>query len=163
MPKAHKLNMETVFVNGHPKPLDKTRLANFVFVNGHPLNVLTKALTLDLVKTVYQPLIYLLADPRLANAPDFSTVVPLTGSDRSAPQPHPISKLHSQHLSDDRHKDVVNKALVKTRLANFVFENGHPLCRGMHEAGGTGRQGVYEGGARGVTTRIRTPATPAAA
>ena len=28
-------------------------------------------------------------------------------------------------MSDDRHKDVENKALVKTRLANFVFENGH--------------------------------------
>ena len=35
MPKAHKLNMETVFVNGHPKPLDKTRLANVVFENMH--------------------------------------------------------------------------------------------------------------------------------
>ena len=35
MPKAHALNMETVFVNRHPKPLDKTRLANFVFENMH--------------------------------------------------------------------------------------------------------------------------------
>ena len=45
------------------------------------------------------------------------------------------------------------KPLVKTRLANFVFEN-------LHEAGGAGRRGVYEGGARGDTTRIRTPAAP---
>ena len=30
---------------------------------------------------------YLLADPRLAEAHDYSTVVPFTGADRSAPQP----------------------------------------------------------------------------
>ena len=55
-------------------------------------------------------------------------------------------------MSDDRHKDVMNKALVKTRLANFVFENGHPLNvlpKGMYEAGGAGCRGVYEGGGAG--------------
>ena len=81
----------------------KTRLDYFVFVNGHPLNVRPKALVLNLVKTLYLLLIYLLADPRLAEALNSSTVVPLTGSARSAPKPLPISKLlHSQHLSDDQ-------------------------------------------------------------
>ena len=55
-------------------------------------------------------------------------------------------------MSDDRHKDVVNKAHVKTRLANFVFKNGHPLNvlhKGMYEAGGAGCRGLYEGGGTG--------------
>ena len=98
MPKAHALNMETVFVNGHPKPLDKTRLANVVFENMHKAGG-------------YQ-----------------------AGIETAYVEGHP-------------------KPLVKTRLTNFVFEN-------LHEAGGAGRRGVYEGGARGDTTRIRTPAAP---
>ena len=59
--------------------------------------------------------------------------MPPTGSVRSAPKPLPISNLlHSQHLSDDQPKDVVNEPLlgglfVKTRLAYFVFLNEHPL------------------------------------
>ena len=61
---------------------------------------------------------YLLASPRLAEALDSSTVVPLTGSACSAPTP-PINSnlLHSQHLSNDQHKDVKNEPLVETRLA----------------------------------------------
>ena len=44
---------------------------------------------------------YLLANPRLAEAHNDSTVVPLTGADCSAPQPLPGSNLpHSQHLSN---------------------------------------------------------------
>ena len=35
MPKAHALDIETVFMNGHPKPLDKTRLANVIFESMH--------------------------------------------------------------------------------------------------------------------------------
>ena len=71
---------------------------------------------------------YLLAGPRLAEAHDTSTVEPLTGSARSAPKPLTISNLlHSQHLSDDQHKDVINEHLVQTRPAQFDFMNGHPL------------------------------------
>ena len=59
--------------------------------------------------------------------------MPPTGSARSAPKPLTISNLlHSQHRSDDQPKDAVNEPLlgglfVKTRLAYFVFVNGHPL------------------------------------
>ena len=117
----------------------KTRLAYFVFVNGHPLNVRPKALVLNLVKTLYLLLIYLLADPRLAEALNSSTVVPLTGSARSAPKPLTISNLlHSQH------KDVVNEPIVKTRLAQIVFMNGHLLNvrpKGMYKAEDAGRRG----------------------
>ena len=85
--------------------------------------------------------------------------MPLTGSARSAPKPLPISRLlHSQYLSDDRHKDVKNKALVKNRLASFVFEHRHPLNiqpKGMYKAEGAGH---VRG--RGVTTKTKTPATP---
>ena len=65
----------------------KTRLADFVYVNGRMLNVLPRTLVLDIVKTVYLLLVYLLAHPRLAEAHDFSTVVPHTGSARSSPEP----------------------------------------------------------------------------
>ena len=89
-------------------------------------------------------------------------MVPLTGSARSALKPLPISNLlHSQHLSNDQHKDVVTEPLVKTRFTNFVFLNGHPLnvlTKGMYEAQGTGRQGMYKGG--GVMTKTKTPGTP---
>ena len=101
----------------------KTRLADYVYVNGRMLNVLPRTLVLDIVKTVYLLLVYLLAHPRLAEAHDFSTVVPLTGAARSTPKPLPISNLlHSQHLSNDWHKDVMNKPLIKNRLASFVYE-----------------------------------------
>ena len=64
---------------------------------------------------------YLPAGPRLAEALDSSTVVPPTGSDRSAPKPLTIANLlHYQHLSDDQHEDNVNKPLNKTRLAKFA-------------------------------------------
>ena len=44
---------------------------------------------------------YLLADPRLAESHDDSTVVPLTGADCSAKHPLPGSNLpHFQHLSN---------------------------------------------------------------
>ena len=91
------------------EPLVKTRLA-FVFVNGRPLNVLPKALMRDFVKTDYLLLVYLLAGPRLAEALDFSTVAPHTGSDRSAPKPLPISKLpHPQHPSDHMEEESAQK------------------------------------------------------
>ena len=71
---------------------------------------------------------YLLAGPRLAEAHDSSTVVPLTGSARSAPKPLTISNLlYSQHQSDDQHKDVMNEPSIKTRLAQFVSMNRQPV------------------------------------
>ena len=61
---------------------------------------------LGIVKTVHQLHVYLLADPRLAEALDYSTIVPLTGSVCSAPKPLPNSNhLHSQHLNNDQHED----------------------------------------------------------
>ena len=50
----------------------KTRLTNLV-------NNLPRTLVFGIVKTVYRLHVYLLADPRLAEALDYSTVVPLTG------------------------------------------------------------------------------------
>ena len=101
---------------------------------------------------------YLLAGPRLAEAHNSSTVVPLTGSARSAPKPLTISNLlYSQHQSDDQHKDVVNEPSIKTRLAQFVSMNRQPLNvlpKGRYEAEGAGRRGMYEGG--GATTRTKT-------
>ena len=67
---------------------------------------------------------YLLACPRLAEALNSSTVAPLTGLARSTPKPLTISNLlHSQHLSDDQHKDVVNKPLVKLQGQRSTDKN----------------------------------------
>ena len=166
------------------EPRVKTWLSQFVSMNGQALNVLAKvryeavgrrgmykgrgagrhnqnqdnAEMHDLFVTPAR-VYYLLVGPRLAEAHDTSTVEPLTGSARFAPKPLTISNLlHSQHLSDDQHKDVVNDHLVKTRPTQFDFMNGHTLnvlpkcrykakgagCRGMHEGGGAGQCGMYE-------------------
>ena len=114
---------------------------------GLPLGHLqTKALLAVLFFTLAR-VYYLLAGPRLAEAHDSSTVVPLTGSARSAPKPLTISNLlHSQH------KDVMNEPIVKTRLAQIVFMNGHLLNvrpKGMCKAEDAGRCGRYEGGGAG--------------
>ena len=142
----------------------KTRLDYFVYANRCPNNNLPRTLTLDIVKTVDMLLVYLLADPRLAEALIYSTVVLLTGSARSAPKPLSISnRLHSQHMSNERHKDVVNKALVKNRPASFVFEYGHPLNaqpKGMYEAEGVVRRYEHEVWARDVKYEAMT--TPGA-
>ena len=166
------------------EPRVKTWISQFVSMNGQPLNVLAKgryegvgrrgmykgrgagrhdqdqdnAEMHDLFVTPAR-VYYLLVGPRLAEAHDTSTVEPFTGSARFAPKPLTISNLlHSQHLSDDQHKDVVNDHLVKTRPTQFNFMNGHTLnvlpkcrykakgagCRGMHEGGGAGQCGMYE-------------------
>ena len=53
---------------------------------------------------------YLLAGPRLAEALDSSTVVPLTGSARSTPKPLTISKpLHSQLKYAEKHEQITTQ------------------------------------------------------
>ena len=59
---------------------------------------------------------YLLADPRLAEAHDYGTVVPLTGADRSTPKPLTGSNLlHSLHQGDEQYKNVRNEPLDQYR------------------------------------------------
>ena len=112
----------------------------------------TRALLTDLFVTLAR-VYYLLAGPRLAEAHDSSTVVPLTGSACSAPKPLTISNLlHSQHQSNDQHKDVMKEPRIKTQLAQFVSMNGqllNVLPKGRYEAEGAGRRGMYKGGGTG--------------
>ena len=101
--------------------------------------------------------VYLLANPRLAEAIDYSTVVPLTGSVRSAPKPLPSSNQpHSQHLNYDQNEDIVNKPIVNNRIAILVFKHGHLLNnqpKGKHEGKGEWRRYEYEGGEAGGVGR----------
>ena len=84
---------------------------------------------------------YLLAKPRLAEAHDYGTVEPLTGAARSAPKTLANPNiLHTQHLSDNQHRDVKNETHAKTQL---VGTEGHQLSglpKGRHEDEGVGRQ-----------------------
>ena len=70
-------------------PFVKSRLAYFVFVNGHPLNVLPKALVLDLVKTVY--LLLDRTEDEWAKV-SFSLLGPEEPSPRSPPLPRPLPR-----------------------------------------------------------------------
>ena len=72
---------------------------------------------------------YLLANPRLVEAPDsdYHTSVPRTGVDRSAPKPLMVSNLpYSQHQRDDQHKDGGRKLIDKTRLAENATVHATP-------------------------------------
>ena len=105
---------------------------------------------LGIIKTVYRLHVYLLADPRLAEAHNYSTVVPLTGSVRSAPKPIPNSNhLHSQHLNNNQHKDVVNKPLLKNRITSFIVKHGHLLKEKP--------KGKYKGEGKGCWRRSTKP------
>ena len=106
---------------------------------------------------------YLLANPRLAEAHDYSTVEPLTGAACSAPNPLASSNiLHTQQLSDNRHKDVKNEAHIKTRTTQHVVTEGHllyDLPKGKYEVKNERQQGSYKGGGAGRYGKNKTEST----
>ena len=149
LPSQHQSNNQPKDAKNKPQLgglYVKTRLANLV-------NDLPRTLVLGYVKTVYVLHVYLLADPRLAEAIDYSTVVPLTGLVCSAPKPLPSSNQpHSQHLNDD----IVNKPIVNNRITIFVFKHGHLLNdqpKGKHKGEGELCRYEYEGGEAGGVGR----------
>ena len=79
---------------------------------------------------------YLLAYPRLAEAHDFSTVVPHTGSARSSPKPLTVDNLpYSKHLRGDTYEG-----------------QGAGHCRGI-KAEDAGRNVMYKDGGAGCRRR----------
>ena len=130
--KRHEQNTTLEATNNHEKEEYGGHISQAKAIKTtlktHTLKPLSHLQTRALLAVLFVTLArvyYLLAGPRLAEALDSSTVVPLTGSACSAPKPLPISNLlHSQHLSDDQHKNVMNEPRVKTWLSQFVSMNG---------------------------------------
>ena len=106
---------------------------------------------------------YLLADPRLAEAHDYSTVVPRTGADRSVQQTIPGTNFpQPQHLNNEGDGTYRGKAgtkpIVILKAESEDAKNGtiHAKPKKMVKED-TAKMNKDEGAARSTRTRPRTP------